>query len=275
MAQGVYYNQEVTAEMLNGMAADLGHTSFNGFGNEKFGANELNKITGDLVSPGVLISGDMCRVIKDNSGNLILQTGIIVFANGAKMEITSPMIIDADAGTVIYALNDTLQGRCSIEVAKSYPTEDDFVKLCAVGANKTLTDNRVISKAKMELFTGNSSWSVDLVVPLPDDYYSYSWVETEIPKNIWNTYNYVSFLWHSNTDMKGVSFSAIYPKEKIAPPISGKNFISGYYSADYYFLRGNISEIENGNVKIRITLSVRDKNNPEKGIGGDVTIMLI
>ena len=191
MASGVYYNQEVTAEMLNGMAADLGHTSFNGFGDEKFGANELNKITGDLVSAGVLISGNMCRVVKDDSGNIILQTGIIVFGNGAKMDITSPITIDADAGTVIYALNDTLQGKCSIEVAESYPAEGDFVKLCSVKTDGTLTDTRTVSKAKMELYTGNSSWSVNNSHTYA--YYDKMYVYTNIPKVIWETYNYFCY----------------------------------------------------------------------------------
>ena len=206
MASGVYYNQEVTAEMLNGMAADLGHTSFNGFGDEKFGANELNKITGDLVSAGVLISGNMCRVIKDDNGNIILQTGVIVFANGAKMEITSPVTIDADVGTVIYALNDTLQGKCSIEVAESYPTEGDFVKLCRVNADGSLMDNRTVAKAKMELYTGNTQKDFILEsISLNDDNYielaRISTAEYEIYNNIFisNTFSYGTFGMHFTT----------------------------------------------------------------------------
>lgn len=190
MAEGFYYNQEVTAEMLNTIATDLGHTSFNGFGEEKFGTQELNKITKDLVSAGVLISGDMCRVIKDDSGNIILQTGIIVFNDGAKMEVSSPVTIAADAGTVIYAFNDTLQGKCTIEVAESYPTEGDFVKLCTVYSDGSLGDNRMVSKAKMELNTTNSSWSKDVEIPRGDSAY----IATEIPSSVWDKYNYIVFL---------------------------------------------------------------------------------
>lgn len=280
MAEGVYYNQEVTAEMLNGMAADLGHTSFNGFSNDvKFGADELNKITGDLVSAGVLISGNMCRVIKDDSGNIILQTGIIVFANGAKMEITSPVTIDADAGTVIYALNDTLQGKCTIEVAQSYPTEGDFVKLCTVGANKTLTDNRTIAQAKMELNTGNSSWSVDVVYPTPASY-EYSWVTTEIPRAVWDKYNYVIFTYqldvhYINGINKIIPFDKMYTKPLLlnVPGTKKDPFIGFTYGSRYYFMKGTIKESENG-ITLHTALEI-DHSNGGGGIGGTVTIMLI
>lgn len=277
MAEGVYYNQEVTAEMLNGMAADLGHTSFNGFSNDvKFGADELNKITGDLVGAGVLISGNMCRVIKDDSGNIILQTGIIVFANGAKMEITSPVTIDADAGTVIYALNDTLQGKCTIEVAQSYPTEGDFVKLCTVGTNKTLNDDRTIAKAKMDLYTGNSSWSVDVVYPKPASY-EYSWVTTEIPRAVWDKYNYVIFIWPYKATNVNETFTKMYTKPLLlnVPGTTADPFIWFWYSYTTYWMEGTIKESENG-ITLHTTLKLdAGSQNPTWGTGGTVTIMLI
>lgn len=155
MADGIYYNQEVTAEMLNGIAHDLGHTSFSGFGTDKFGADALNGITKDLVTAGVLLTGNQCKVVRSEDGKIILQDGIIVFANGAKKVISEPLTIEADNGTVIYAYNNVAAGTCTIEVAESFPGDGDYVKLASVGADGKITNSVSISTAKMNLFTGN------------------------------------------------------------------------------------------------------------------------
>ena len=155
MADGIYYNQEVTAEMLNGIAHDLGHTSFSGFGTDKFGADALNGITKDLVTAGVLLTGNQCKVARSEDGKIILQDGIIVFANGAKKVISEPLTIEADNGTVIYAYNNVAAGTCTIEVAESFPGDGDYVKLASVGADGKITNSVSISTAKMNLFTGN------------------------------------------------------------------------------------------------------------------------
>ena len=86
MADGIYYNAEVTSDDLNDLARDLGNTSFNGFGEEKFGADELNGITASLVSKGILTSESKCQPIISD-GNVNIQPGTIVFQNGAKKAI--------------------------------------------------------------------------------------------------------------------------------------------------------------------------------------------
>ena len=255
--------------MLNGMVADLGHTSFNGFGDEKFGANELNKITGDLVGAGVLINGNMCRVIKDDSGNIILQTGIIVFSNGAKMEITSPVTIEANAGSYIYALNDTLQGRCSIEVAESYPTEGDFVKLCRVNADGSLMDNRTVAKAKMELYTGNSSWSV--LNTHAQAIYDEAHVYTQIPKIVWDRYNYIAFeivSTTSNSSIGKINF-CIFEKSKVTYK---QEFLAVYYGDRYLAIKAYISETED---EVVVRTWLYEPNSDEHSKGGTTKIMLI
>lgn len=148
MADGIYYNQEVTAEMLNGIAHDLGHTSFSGFGTDKFGADALNGITKDLVTAGVLLTGNQCKVVRSEDGKIILQDGIIVFANGAKKVISEPLTIEADNGTVIYAYNNVAAGTCTIEVAESFPGDGDYVKLASVGADGVLTEERAFAIVK-------------------------------------------------------------------------------------------------------------------------------
>ena len=63
MSSGIFYNRQVSAADVNDLAKDLGNTSFNGFGTEKFGADELNGITKSLVGKGVLTSDNMCRPV--------------------------------------------------------------------------------------------------------------------------------------------------------------------------------------------------------------------
>ncbi len=159
MADEILYNGTVTADTLNNIAVDLGNTSFNGFGTEKFGADELNGITASLVTKGILQSGDMCRPVLTN-GKVNIQTGIIVFANGAKKKITEIVSVDCINGTYIYALNNQSMGTCEIAVSETAPTEGDFVKLASVSSAGALTDLRKISTAKVALKTGNNYFTV-------------------------------------------------------------------------------------------------------------------
>ena len=146
MADGIYYNQEVTAEMINEIAIDLGHTSFNGFGTEKFGAAELNNITAELVTEGILQSGGKCEPILSD-GYINIQSGIIVFADGAKKAITEAVSFESHGSGVVYALNDTAAGTASLVYADTYPTGGDFVKICTINS-EGIVDDRAFSYAK-------------------------------------------------------------------------------------------------------------------------------
>lgn len=159
MADEILYNGTVTSDTLNNIAVDLGNTSFNGFGTEKFGADELNGITASLVTKGILQSGDMCRPVLTN-GKVNIQTGIIVFGNGAKKKITEVVSVDCINSTYIYALNNQSMGTCEIVVSETAPTEGDFVKLASVSSAGALTDLREISTAKVALKTGNNYFTV-------------------------------------------------------------------------------------------------------------------
>ena len=151
-------NQEVTAQTLNDIAIDLGYTSFNGFGENKFGADELNGITSALVSSGILSSDNKCEpYISD--GKVYINTGIIVFANGSKKKITEPVELDLVAGTYIYALNDITHNKCRIVVSDVAPDDGDFVNLCEISSAEVLVDKRVVAKAKVELPTEGNSYS--------------------------------------------------------------------------------------------------------------------
>ena len=152
MADSILYNQEVTAEILNDIAIDLGNTSFNGFGEEKFGADALNDITKSLVTKGILMSDSRCQPIASD-GYINIQPGTIVFENGAKKKITEVISVPCDSGTYIYAQNDVTGGRCEIKVSASAPATGDFVMLAEISADGTILDVREFSNAKVEVPT--------------------------------------------------------------------------------------------------------------------------
>ncbi|MBQ7794726.1 MAG: hypothetical protein IJ366_09465, partial [Clostridia bacterium] len=232
MPDGIYYNQEVTAEMLNGIAHDLGNTSFNGFGTEKFGADALNDITKDLVSAGVLLTGNKCRVIRSTEDNsIILQDGVIVFNNGAKKVIGSPLTIDADNSTVIYALNNQTAGTCTIEVAEEYPTEGDIVKLCSVNADGTLKDDRAIAQAKMSLNAGNTQMEYEF-----SEKFSYTTVYQKIisvPRLEWESYTNVLF----KSTPTGQDLTGVKPLWELRKDIEFDTEYSGAGSTGYFSIK--------------------------------------
>ena len=152
MTDSILYNQEVTAEILNDIAIDLGNTSFSGFGEEKFGADALNDITKSLVTKGILQSESRCRPIKSD-GYINIQPGVIVFENGAKKKITEVISVPCEAGTYIYAQNDITAGRCEIKVSETAPVTGDFVMLATVDSEGKMLDIREFSNAKVEIPT--------------------------------------------------------------------------------------------------------------------------
>lgn len=165
----ILYNQEVTADILNNIAVDLGNTSFNGFGTEKFGADELNKITADLVSSGILISDEKCKAVFSNE-NIVIQPGIIVFANGAKKKITEAVSFPVQSDTYIYALNKVSAGTCELVMSVTNPNTDeevkslDFVPICAVDSEKKIIDMRTFSDANVAIPTENQYHEAEVEV---------------------------------------------------------------------------------------------------------------
>ena len=173
MADGIYYNAEVTSDDLNDLANDLlliddseevthdgetlGYTSFNGFdGVTKFGADKLNEITAHLVSKGILNRDNLCKpVIVDDKVNI--QSGIIVFNNGAKKVIKDVVSVDKVNNTYVYALNDTAAGNCKLVVSENDPETDenvrslDYIPIAFIDENGALTDKRIFAAAYARL----------------------------------------------------------------------------------------------------------------------------
>lgn len=168
MGSGIFYNQSVTLDDLNNIAIDLGATSFNGFGENKFGAAELNNITKDLVGKGYLLKGNKCKV-SASGDNLVILDGIVVFENGAKKEIAENLTAACVKGKVYYFLNDTASGTCRLCAEDDYPSSGDFVPLCEVQSDGTIVDKRVLSVAKVNLSASENNRTEDIEVTINVD----------------------------------------------------------------------------------------------------------
>lgn len=170
MSSGIFYNQSVTANDLNEIASDLGADEFNGFGTEKFGAAELNNITKDLVGKGYLNVKNKCKPTVSADGKLTIQSGIIVFSDGAKKVFDEPRTYSFDArGRVIYFKHDIANGMITINYQTSYPANDDYVPLCEVTSDGTLIDKRVFSVAKVNLGAVERNKTADMEITLNID----------------------------------------------------------------------------------------------------------
>lgn len=166
-------NETVTLADLNNIAVDLGDTTFSAFSEEKFGVDELNQITADLVTAGILRTEDNgelgleigCKPVYEN-GIVTIGHGTIVFGSGAKTYIKNPIEIAAAAGSYIYVLNDVLTGKASLQVSDTEPAEGDFVMLAKVSEDNVLIDVRMVAKSRV-LSTADGTFRT-FTVSVPD-----------------------------------------------------------------------------------------------------------
>lgn len=192
----VTYNEEVTAETLNDIAVDLGVTEFSYFeDNVPYAVNQLNQITADLVSPGVLRTlGNVsmgCEVITSGD-KAYVDGGVIVFESGAKIRITKPVEVNLIAETYIYALNDPTTGRASLEVSEAAPS-GDYVLLAEVDADGVIADRRTACVAKVMLTADTPNTYTEVRAVLKDISYSDgSYTNNKITVNMGtNAYSYI------------------------------------------------------------------------------------
>lgn len=162
----ISYNAEVTADVLNDIAVDLGATTFSVFQNSTpYAVHQLNDITAALVSKGILLSdsGNMCEaVVQDNI--VYIQPGTIVFGNGAKMKLAETVGIELINNTYIYALLNTDTNKSQLIASATEPTTGDFVMLAKVNTDGGITDLRVFSKASVALPTEVLSSAINVNV---------------------------------------------------------------------------------------------------------------
>lgn len=164
MSDGIFNGQEVTSADLNNIAIDLGNTSFNGFGNEKFGASLLNSITSSLITSGVLLSGNMLRptLLTNTSGyngyGISVSDGTAVFSDGSKKTISSSTVLplpNGDTDFYVWMQNNPTEGTASLMLGTEFPAEGDIVKIAWADITSTkhythyeLIDQREFCNAK-------------------------------------------------------------------------------------------------------------------------------
>ena len=167
MSEVFFDGQTVTASSLNSIAIDLGSAGFSNYSdNNSYTVDSLNNITKALVSRGI-VRGDnnQCEcTIDTTAGNVIIDTGLCIFANGAKKRIETALAVSyiANNTTYIYLVNDIGANKIYICADTTNPTtlSSDVVPLCMVSLDETLTDMRTFSTANVDIPSANQYYSV-------------------------------------------------------------------------------------------------------------------
>lgn len=154
-------NQTVTAAALNQIAIDLGKSAFSTFTDgTEFSVDKLNEITKNLASDGI-VAGDtnQCKPVLAD-GQISIDTGLCIFASGAKKRIETKQYLTptADTKQYVYLLNDTGLNTISLNISADSPASvanADYVMLAVYNADNTLTDQRKFSTAKVSIPSAN------------------------------------------------------------------------------------------------------------------------
>lgn len=155
------YGQIVSAANLNNVAIDLGNAQFDHFSDSvPYAVDQLNTITGDLVSAGILNILNNCAVTVSANG-ININTGVAVFGDGAKIRITEPLSLPYSAGELFFYKNPTTK-----EVTAEVGTlpQDNYIWLATVQNENTFIDRRTFAKAKVTLLTEGNSFLKTLEV---------------------------------------------------------------------------------------------------------------
>lgn len=153
-------NQTINASALNNIAVDLGAGTFSKFTDgEPFAVTELNAITADIVTAGILNSGDKCECVLNSDGSVIVKTGVIVFSDGCKIRIaTSRTLTPKYTGVKNYVFAEHSQEFDSVYLKiDNELTENECIVLAEIESGK-LTDKRNICTAKCEI-PSNNGWN--------------------------------------------------------------------------------------------------------------------
>lgn len=155
-------NQIITAQDLNNIAIDLGAVTFSNFDDgEAYAIPELNHITKELVTKGILKTQNECKcTINDNA--VTINTGVAVFSDGCKIRIEEPQTIQLSSEelTYIFVEHDNELDRVTLTSDTQLPT-NDYV-LLATAENGTITDKRSYSVAKVNLTAEGKSYMITL-----------------------------------------------------------------------------------------------------------------
>lgn len=156
MAEFVY-DEMVTAQSLNEIAVDLGAGDFSVFEDgTPYAVGKLNEITQSLVGSGISSALNKFEITV-NSENVIVGTGIAFFSSGKKLKLAMPVTLPFKSGE-LYLYEKLSTGTVSINIGE-LPI-DNYVHLATINEDATYTDRRMIAKAKVELPTEGSSYSL-------------------------------------------------------------------------------------------------------------------
>lgn len=264
MSESVMYNQEVTADMLNDIAIDLGATSFSKFADgEPYAVNELNEITSALVGKGVLLTGERCRVTY-NDGMICVADGVIVFENGAKIKLFEPQTFTALDGTsYVYALNDTTNNIAKLVCSAEEPDGSaDHVMLAKVEGDM-VTGLRNTCKLKTDAYFLNQNEDLDdfdfevTKEESEDEWVLKKILECNISSFVFFKFSYVFDTPYTNTGENGEVFADLTNDEaevsvyssgecmiKIVKDLNKIYIYSNWTNADYSYCKVYFSNVK-------------------------------
>lgn len=156
-------NQILTADDLNNIAIDLGATTFSNFKDSKsYAITEINNITKDLVTKGILRTASDCKCTISEDNAVTVGSGVAVFSDGCKFRLEDPLTVqlsNADLTYIFFEHNNELDS-VSL-VADTKMSEKDCVLLATV-ENGIITDKRSYAVAKVNLNAEGTSYMVSL-----------------------------------------------------------------------------------------------------------------
>lgn len=164
-------NQAINASTLNNTAVDLGAGTFSKFTNgEPFAVTELNAITADIVTAGILNSGNKCECVLNSDGSVKVKTGVIVFSDGCKIRITaSKTLMPKSTAVKNYVFAEHSREFDSVWLKTDTElTENECIVLAEVESG-VLTDKRTVCTAKCEI-PANNGWNCTQAVELDETF---------------------------------------------------------------------------------------------------------
>lgn len=161
-------NKSYGANELNAIGDDLMALESTTFTDGvDYGVEDLNEITANLINKGVFKSVESGCLPAVIDTNVKIQSGLVVFGNGAKARIdTDGVVLPFTAGIVnyVYLICDTTTNTVEAKCETTEPTTGDFVMIGEVSSAGVMTDKRQFAYMKNASVLPNilNSYNVNL-----------------------------------------------------------------------------------------------------------------